>query len=181
LKRALSILAAAIGLLLVGWTAPAAQADRPEKVHKSYVCKYVGKPGVDERLQTGHNPIWVDNHALLGHDGEAFVGQEFSDAQGRSIVIVANTPKLDPEPGVDQCPQPEAPPSAPPSPPPSPAPSEGQPEPPTAIPPAHSEPPAAHGARTLPNTGSPWGLIVLAVGGIAFIAAGSALLRRSRS
>jgi len=34
-------------------------------VHKSYVCKYVDKPGEAERLQTGNNPIWVDNHALF--------------------------------------------------------------------------------------------------------------------
>ena len=88
----------------------------PPKVtndHKSYICKYVGQPGVDERLQSGQNPIWVDNHSLLGHDGTTEVGQQFSDAQGRSVVIVANTPKLTPEPGIDQCPAPVGPPKTP--------------------------------------------------------------------
>jgi hypothetical protein len=79
-------------------------------VHKSYVCKYVGTPGVDERLQTGQNPIWVDNHALLGHDGTTHVGQAFSDAHGKSVVIVANTGKLTPEPSVSDCPAPQGPP-----------------------------------------------------------------------
>ena len=85
--------------------------EKPDKkVHKSYVCKYVGTPGVDERLQTGQNPIWVDNNALVGpKGGETYVGQEFSDKHGRSVVIVANTKKLDPEPGVGQCPSPRQP------------------------------------------------------------------------
>lgn len=83
-----------------------------KKVHKSYVCKYVGTPGEDERLQTGKNPIWVDNHALLGYDGKTYVGQEFKDKHGKSVVIVANTKKLDPEPSVNGCPSPEGPPSS---------------------------------------------------------------------
>ncbi len=87
-----------------------------QKVHKSYVCKYVSKPGEAERLQTGQNPIFVDNHALLGGPGDVYVGQEFKDGQFRSVVIVANTPKLNPEPGVDQCPPVTPPPSPSPSP-----------------------------------------------------------------
>lgn len=78
--------------------------------HKSYVCKYVGTPGLNERLQTGQNPIWVDNHSLLGYDGTVTVGQQFRDGQGRSIVVVANTHQLDPEPGLDSCPPPQGPP-----------------------------------------------------------------------
>ena len=78
--------------------------------HKSYVCKYVGTPGVDERLQTGDNPIWVANASLTGGGDEPVeVGDVFADAQGRSIVIVANTPRLDPEPDVSRCPAPEGP------------------------------------------------------------------------
>lgn len=78
--------------------------------HKSYVCKYVGTPGVDERLQTGQNPIWVANASLTGGKDEPVqVGDTFSDAQGKSVVIVANTPKLDPEPDVSQCPAPVGP------------------------------------------------------------------------
>lgn len=94
-------------------TAPGKPSGSPhgQTNHKSYVCKYVSIPGVGERLQTGQNPIWVDNHALLGPGGgPTFVGQEFSDKQGRSVVIVANTPKLDPEPGVSSCPAPQPPP-----------------------------------------------------------------------
>ena len=83
---------------------PSSSPSSPGKVHKSYVCKYVGTPGVDERLQTGQNPIWVDNHSLTGSPDLTYVGEEFSDAQGRSVVIVANTPKLDPEPSVADCP-----------------------------------------------------------------------------
>ncbi|MEP6650212.1 MAG: hypothetical protein ABJA74_09920 [Lapillicoccus sp.] len=81
--------------------------------HKSYVCKYVSKPGVAERLQTGQNPIWVDNHSLLGYDGTVTVGQQFKDGQFRSVVIVANTVKLTPEPSVADCP-PVTPPTTPP-------------------------------------------------------------------
>lgn len=88
---------------------PALACGSTDKVHKSYVCKYVGQPGVDERLQTGQNPIWVDNHSLLGHDGLVSVGDEFKDGQGKSVVIVANTPKLNPEPTIDQCPAPHDP------------------------------------------------------------------------
>jgi hypothetical protein len=78
----------------------------PAKVHKSYVCKYVSKPGHAERLQTGQNPIWVDNDSLPGFvkGSLAYVGETFSDGQIKSVVIVANTPKLTPEPSVSECP-----------------------------------------------------------------------------
>lgn len=120
------VVALAAALWLVG--AQSAQATA-NAVHKSYVCKYVDKPGEAERLQTGQNPIWVDNHALLGHDGTTVVGQEFSDAQGRSVVIVANTPKLDPEPSIEDCP----PPNPPPTPTPTPTPTETVPVTPTPV------------------------------------------------
>ena len=32
--------------------------------HKVFVCKYVGTPGVDERLKLGQNPISVDLHTI---------------------------------------------------------------------------------------------------------------------
>src|SRR5262252_8732907 len=53
--------------------------------HKVWVCKYVGTPGVDERLQTGENPIAVDESAIPVHPVK--VGSEFADAQGRSLVV----------------------------------------------------------------------------------------------
>jgi hypothetical protein len=103
------IIALVMGLALFAPTA--ALGDKPDVTYKSYVCKYVGKPGVDERLQTGQNPIWVSNASLgLGAKGLATVGQVFNDAQGKSVVVVANTPKFNPEPSVDTCPKPQGPP-----------------------------------------------------------------------
>jgi hypothetical protein len=61
---------------------------------KVFVCKYVGTPGVDERLQTGQNPISVSVNAI---PGGAFVGKEFADAQGRSLVIAFDTGQPEPE------------------------------------------------------------------------------------
>ena len=95
---------AALALLAGVGAAGAAAPTAANSPHKSYVCKYVSKPGQAERLQTGQNPIWVDNHSLLGYDGTVTVGQEFKDGQFRSVVIVANTPKLNPEPSVSECP-----------------------------------------------------------------------------
>jgi hypothetical protein len=95
---------AALALLAGVGAAGAAPPTATQSPHKSYVCKYVSKPGEAERLQTGQNPIWVDNHSLLGYDGTVTVGQQFKDGQFRSVVIVANTPKLDPEPSRSDCP-----------------------------------------------------------------------------
>jgi hypothetical protein len=82
------------------------------KIHKSYVCKYVDKPGGGtELLQTGQNPIWVDNHSLDPQADIVKVGDKFNDAQGFSIVIVANTAKLSPEPSIDDCTSENPPPS----------------------------------------------------------------------
>ena len=108
--RAATALAVAGALVMSGGlvmlSAPTATAE-PAKVHKSYVCKYVSIPGEAERLQTGDNPIWVDNHAIPGYDGSSVeVGDVFVDKHDKSVVIVANTLKLDPEPGVDECPGP---------------------------------------------------------------------------
>ncbi|MGN6161550.1 MAG: InlB B-repeat-containing protein [Marmoricola sp.] len=107
--RQVSAILAVVGLflmsaglsLVVEGTASAA----PAKVHKSYVCKYVKTPGGGEVLQSGQNPIWVDNHALGVPTGQlAFVGETFNDGQIKSVVVVANTPKLKPEPSVSICP-----------------------------------------------------------------------------
>jgi hypothetical protein len=86
-----------VALMVAATPANAAQ------VHKSYVCKYVNKPGGgSELVQTGQNPIWVDNHSIAGKDVVS-VGDKFTDEQGYSVVIVANTAKLNPEPGLDAC------------------------------------------------------------------------------
>jgi len=85
-RRLLSISAAATAAVgLVALSAPAHAADADSKV---WVCKYVGTPGDDERLKEGKNPIEVSaNSADKPKDGEVFVGDQFADAQGRSVVV----------------------------------------------------------------------------------------------
>lgn len=102
LRRALVAVVASATMLATGVGVANATPGTP---HKSYVCKYVGTPGVDERLQTGQNPIYVDNASLKPNpDGIVEVGDAFADKHGKSVVIVANTVKLDPEPTIDACP-----------------------------------------------------------------------------
>ena len=86
-RRLLSISAAtaiaAVGL--VALSAPAHAADASSKV---WVCKYVGKPGEDEVLKEGKNPIEVSGNSVdKDKDGQVFVGDQFADAQGRSVVV----------------------------------------------------------------------------------------------
>jgi hypothetical protein len=87
-RRLLSISAAAtIAAVggLVALSAPAHAADADSKV---WVCKYVGKPGVDEVLKEGKNPIKVSGKSAdKDKDGQVFVGDQFADAQGRSVVV----------------------------------------------------------------------------------------------
>jgi len=73
-----------VAVLGAALAAPSASAAPASKV---YVCKYVGKPGVDERLQTGQNPILVSANATSG----AQVGQTFNDKQGLSLVLAVDT------------------------------------------------------------------------------------------
>lgn len=94
---------------------------------KVFVCKYVGTPGVDERLQTGQNPISVSVNAI---PDSAAVGAYFADAQGRSFVLAFDIGQ--PEPDVSECPggapspssEPSSTPSVEPSVEPTPTPSE---------------------------------------------------------
>ncbi len=86
---------------------------QPEKV---FVCKYVGTPDVDERLQTGNNPIEVSVNAIpiyTGQPASDLIGQEFADAQGRSIVIAVSPVRgggQGDEPTIEDCPAPDGPP-----------------------------------------------------------------------
>ena len=64
---------------------------------KVFVCKYIGKPGVDETLKGGKNPISVSSSAT--------VGTYFNDAQGRSYVLAIDNEQEDPD--VSQCPAPQ--------------------------------------------------------------------------
>lgn len=87
------------------------QVDKPQPPppSKVYVCKYVGKPGVDERLQTGQNPIDVSVNAIP--ENPVQVGSYFADAQGRSYVLAFDTGQ--PAPSVNDCPAPQGPPPPP--------------------------------------------------------------------
>jgi hypothetical protein len=81
-----------------------------------YVCKYTGKPGVDEVLQGGGNPIEVSINALEGKGFDGTFPFEFSDAQGRSVAI-GYVGYGNPVKTIEDCPKPEGPPAKPPEPP----------------------------------------------------------------
>ena len=90
----------------VGTGAAATEGDTEElPSDKVFVCKYVGTPGDDERLQTGQNPISVSINAVAQ---PIVIGAFFNDAQGRSVVIAFDVGQ-DPEPGPDACPAPPPP------------------------------------------------------------------------
>ena len=69
---------------------------------KVYVCKYVGTPGQNERLQTGGNPINVSVNAIQNFQG---IGSYFNDQQGRSFVVAWDSGDGQ-EPPVSMCPAP---------------------------------------------------------------------------
>jgi hypothetical protein len=76
-------------------------------VKKVFVCKYVGTPGVDERLQTGQNPISVSVNAIQNNQWNGTVPGWFSDAHDRSYVLAYDNGQ--PTPDVSQCPAPQQP------------------------------------------------------------------------
>ncbi len=78
--------------------------EEDECFKKVFVCKYVGTPGIDERLQTGNNPISVSVNSIAG---PVVVGAYFNDAQGRSFVLAFDEGQQ--EPSVDDCPGVEEP------------------------------------------------------------------------
>jgi hypothetical protein len=86
-RRLLSVSAAAtiaaVGLVALSTPAHAADADS-----QVWVCKYVGTPGDDEVLKEGKNPIEVNGNSVdKDKNGQVFVGDQFADAQGRSVVV----------------------------------------------------------------------------------------------
>ncbi len=109
-RRAVSLITsvafAATGALALS-SATSATAD--EHNQWVYVCKYVGTPGVDERLQTGQNPILVSVNAI---DGPPVIGAPFKDGQYRSVVIGYGEPGG----GQEGEPEPVCPPELPPPP-----------------------------------------------------------------
>lgn len=96
----------AVAVLTVVGVATAAPAP------KVFVCKYVGTPNVDERLQTGQNPINVSTNSIKDYKG---VGSYFNDQHGRSYVLAVDIGQD--EPNVSECPKPQVPTTPPTTPP----------------------------------------------------------------
>ena len=174
--------------LLLSMAPTAAHADAQPKV---YVCKYVGTPGTDERLQTGQNPIEVAAPALPDFPGT--FPWAFADRHGRSVAIgfvggpvltVADCPAADPQPDPDPDPTKDPTPEPEPSETPDPDPTD-DPEPKpdhdiTVTTVADYPTPTPHTTRTLPNTGA--GLNgLLALLGVALVGIGGSLIRRGRA
>jgi hypothetical protein len=112
-RRLLSISAAATiaGVGLVAFSSPAQAVDAGST--KVWVCKYVGTPGIDETLKEGKNPIFVDGNAAdKDHDGQVNVGDQFADAQERSVIVQIGGENENP--GCSQTP-PVVPPTTPPT------------------------------------------------------------------
>lgn len=86
-----------VGLVSVGGAPTSVSAQETPK--KVFVCKYVGTPGEDERLQTGQNPISVSVNAIPEFEG---VGSYFADQHGRSYVLEYDEGQE--EPDVTECP-----------------------------------------------------------------------------
>jgi hypothetical protein len=98
-RRLLSVSAAATiaAVGLVALSAPAHAADADSRV---WVCKYVRTPGGNEELKSGKNPIEVSGHSVdKDKDGQVFVGDQFADAQERSVVVQIEGE----DPGADIC------------------------------------------------------------------------------
>jgi hypothetical protein len=70
---------------------------------KVFVCKYVGTPGVNERLKLGKNPISVS----VKSTGGTAVGSSFNDKQGRSFVLGVDDGIFNPT--REDCPAPQGP------------------------------------------------------------------------
>ena len=146
---------AAVGLLALSVPAYAADADS-----KVWVCKYVGKPGVDEVLKAGKNPIEVSGHSVdKDKDGQVFVGDQFADAQGRSVVVQIDGE--DPGPGICS-----------PTPPPTPPPTTRPTTPPTTAPPMRGTKPGA----VAPHTGGEGGHVPVGLVGGGALLGGAALV-----
>ena len=114
-RSSLAPMVAILGLVMLsaGFGGAPAQAEGGggggQDNFKVFVCKYVGQPGVDERLQTGDNPISVSVSSIPNYQG---VGSYFADQQGRSFVLAVDDTPPGPagDPGVGACPEPQGPP-----------------------------------------------------------------------
>ena len=75
----------AYALSLAAGAQAVSAADGP---HKAFVCKYVGSPGKNERLQTGNNPISVAFSAI-----DAGPGRRRLVLQRRARALVRPRPR----------------------------------------------------------------------------------------
>lgn len=100
-------------VILGGMPAAADDAQGPPDDKFVFVCKYVGKPGVDEVLKAGKQPIRVAVNAIEHNQWDGVVPGYFSDAQDRSFVLDwatdANTGQGNEYVGTKTCPGPEGP------------------------------------------------------------------------
>lgn len=76
-----------IGASSVNIQTAEAYTANPDGMKKAYVCKYVGKPGTNERLKGGKNPISVSKNNGRGH-----MGADFNDAHHSSKVVGFSQP-----------------------------------------------------------------------------------------
>jgi hypothetical protein len=113
-RRLLSIGATA-SVVTIGMFALATPAYAADANSQVWVCKYVQTPGGDEVLKDGKNPIEVNGHSVdKDKDGQIFVGDQFADAQERSVVVQIGGD----DPGADICsptPPPDVTPTNPPN------------------------------------------------------------------
>ena len=100
-SRAAALLVATTFATAGTWSLGGASASAtPGDPHKVWVCKYVHKPGADEVLKGGKNPIHVDAASLTTDRGVApALGDTFSDGQFRSVVV-----SLDEQAPTSECP-----------------------------------------------------------------------------
>ncbi len=79
-------------------TSQPSDSSEPKKV---FVCKAVGTPGVNERWQTGNNPLSTAIEAIKNWGGTVGIGGWFADAQGRSFVLAYDIGQ--PKPSLSDC------------------------------------------------------------------------------
>ncbi len=158
--------------------APAPTAGPNDKV---YVCKFVGTPGVNERLQTGQNPIEVSANSIKSNRLPVTIGMDFPDRHGFSIVvgIVGKTPA----PTVDTCQALIVPPATPTTPVATPTTPAGTPAPSTPVTTVTAPAPTATPTRGVPaKTGvdDELPLAPLAALGVFAVAGGSLVALKRR-
>jgi hypothetical protein len=138
-RRSLSIAAAAALALTGTLTVASGASQAAPKEHKVWVCKYVDIPQVNERLKDGKQPIYVDWHSLTGKDGPPAVGDTFSDAHVKSVVVQVGGD----DPGASACETKKTTPTPPPP---------TKKTPPKKTPPKK---PAGGGVHVVPGVGAP--------------------------